>query len=319
MSPAATLRSGARLFVATAIATLALGMAPAAAQERVTLRGTSVTLTAPAGFTLARDGKGLENAATGSSITIAERPADAYADLAARFSSAKSLSEGYAGQGVTIRSVRAIAAPAGNVPFAVGRQTSQGLSAELAKYLALLKGDKTVLVTFTAADRTFSEADAEAVVRSIELAKEPTVEEQLATLPFTLRVVAPFRVTNVRARSTVTLGVASTPASAAGEPAIVIGRGDASARPGEEPQVAVDLLKNTSGLRDAQIVRAEPSAFAGGDGYVVEATVGERKVTQYLRILPGGSYVRFLARGPAPAMEAQAAAIEEIAGSIDSP
>jgi hypothetical protein len=304
-------------FFATAVAMLAL--APAGAQERVTLRGTSVTLTAPPGFAVTRDGKGLENAATGSSITVAERPAETYADLAARFSSPKSLSDGYAGQGVTIRSVRTIAAADGNVPFAVGRQASQALSPELAKYLALLKGDRTVLVTFTIGDRGFTEADAEAVVRSIELAKEPTVDEQLATLPFALRVVAPFRVTNVRARSSVTLAVETPGPGASSEPAIVIGRGSASAGPGEEPQAAVDLLKNTPGLRDAQIVRAEAAPFAGGAGFVVEATVGERKVTQYLRILPGGTYVRFLARGPSGAMDDHAAAIDEIARSVESP
>ena len=82
-----------------ALATALLIAAPACftprpdAQQRVTLPGTSVTLTAPPGFALARDGKGLEHSASGSTLSIAERPAAAYADLAARFSSAKSLSE----------------------------------------------------------------------------------------------------------------------------------------------------------------------------------------------------------------------------------
>lgn len=303
-----------------AAATLAvLALAPAGAQERIALRGTSVTLTAPAGFTPTRDGKGLEDPATGSSITVAERPAEAYADLAARFSSPKSLSDGYAGQGVTIRSVRTIAVGDDSVPFAVGRQASKALTPELAKYLALLKGDKTVLVTFTIGDRAFTEQDAEAVVRSISLAREPTVEEQLATLPFELRVVAPFRVTNVRARSTVTLALEAPGPQGSAEPQIVIGRGSASAGPGEEPQVAVDLVKSTSGLRDAAIARAEATPFAGGNGFIVEAAVGDRKITQYLRILPGGSYLRFLARGPAAAMDEHAAAIEEIARSVEMP
>lgn len=303
--------------LAAMLAALTLG--PALAQERVALRGTSVTLTAPPGFALTRDGKGLEDTATGSSIAIAERPAEAYAELATRFTSAKSLTEGYAGQGVTIRSVRTIGASEGGIPFAVGRQASQALAPELAKYLALLRGDRTVLVTFTIGDRSLSEADVEAVVRSISLAKDPTVDEQLATLPFTLRVVEPFRVTNVRARTSVTLAVAAAVPSAPAEPIVVIGRGTASAGPGEEPQVAVDLLKNTSGLRDAAISRAEPAPFAGGNGFVVEGTAGERSLVQYLRILPGGSYLRFLARGPTAAMDAHAAAIAAIAGSIESP
>ena len=116
--------------LAAAATIAALTLAPAGAQERVALRGTSVTLTAPPGFTPTRDGKGLENAATGSSITVAERPAEAYAELAARFSSAKSLSDGYAGQGVTIRSVRTISVEDDSVPFAVGRQASKALTPE---------------------------------------------------------------------------------------------------------------------------------------------------------------------------------------------
>ena len=58
---------------------LALGLA-AGAQEGIRIAGTSVTLTPPPGFTRARSG--LENGA-GSTITISERSADDYAELAA--------------------------------------------------------------------------------------------------------------------------------------------------------------------------------------------------------------------------------------------
>ena len=81
-----------------------------------------------------------------------------------------------------------------------------------AKYFALLKGDKTVLVTFTIGDRSFTEADAEAVVRSIELTPEPTLEERLAELPFTFRAVEPYRVEEVIPRQAVTLEVEATKA-----------------------------------------------------------------------------------------------------------
>lgn len=305
-----------------AIATGALAataLLPVTAQERIALRGTSVTLTPPPGFVLGRDGKGLENAATGSTITIAERPAQGYADLAARFASAKSLTEGYASQGVTIRAVRQIAVGDGQVPFAIGRQTPKGQGTELTKYLALLRGDKTVLVTFTIGDRSLSEADAEALIRSIELTPEPTVEELLATLPFTFRAAPPFRVTDVRARSSATLSAAPAAAGAAAEPVIVIGRGNSGAALGEEPQVAIDLLQNTSGLRDAVITSAEPAPFAGGTGFVVHASVGQRTIVQYLRIVPGGAYVRFLARGETAAMQDAAAAIAEVASSVELP
>lgn len=286
-------------------------VAAATAQERIAIPGTSITLTAPPGFTRSRTARGIENAETGSSITVAERPAEAYAELAARFTSPKQLTEGYAAQGVTIRAVRELALARGRVPFAVGTQRTD--TQDLVKYLALLQGDKTVLVTFNIANRSFSEADAEAVLQSIDIKPAPTVEEQLAGLPFTFRTAEPFRVTAVRGRSSVTLG-------ADGEgPVIVIGRGTSQAVSGEEPRVAVELLRNTGGFTDALITTQEARPFAGGTGYFVTAVVGDVTVAQYLRIVPGGAYLRFLARGNTAAMEGAAAAIDEIASSVALP
>jgi hypothetical protein len=218
------------------------------------------------------------------------------------------MTDGYASQNVTIRSVRSID---GKIPFAIGRQTTKGK--DFAKYLALLEGDKTVLVTFTIADRAFTEADAEAVVRSIELAPAPTLEERLADMPFTFRVVAPYAVAEVIPRQAVTLEIEGDDA----QPVIVIGRGRSQALIGEEARVAVELLRGTGGLRDAEITEQGPAPFAGGDGYVVTARVAERTVVQYLRIVPGGYYLRFLARGETAAMEGAEAVITEIAQSVE--
>ena len=155
------------------------------------------------------------------------------------------------------------------------------------------------------------------MVRSIALTPRPIQAERVATLPFTFREVAPFRITSVRARSAATLAASTDTGGSATE--IVIGRGNWGATMGQEAQVAVDLLKNTSGLREAQITRAEPTSFAGGAGYVVQASVGSRTFVQYLRIVPGGSYLRLLARGEAAAMQEAAAAIAEVASSVEIP
>ena len=303
---AAVLVSG---LVAAAAAAAAASLAPAAAQERAAIAGTSVTLTPPPGFTVSRRSRGLENEATGSSITIAERPAQAYAALAERFSSAKALSDGYAEQNVTIRSVRRID---GRIPFASGRQTTDG--DDITKYLALLRGDRTVLVTFNIADRSFTEADAEAVVRSIELTPGPTLEEQLATLPFTFRAVAPYSVAQVIPRQAVTLEVEGNDE----QPLIVIGGGRSQALMGAEAGVAVDLLRATGGeWREAAIVAQGPAPFAGGAGYVVSAVAADRTSVQYLRIVPGGTYLRLLARGTTSAVENAEGVIAEIAETVE--
>ena len=192
-----------------AFAALALAAFAIAQQERLTIRGTSVTLTPPPGFTASRTERGIENTSTGTTITISEAAAEAYAGLAERFKSPKSMTDGYANQGITIRSVRTID---GKIPFAIGRQTRNGK--DTTRYLALLKGDKTVLVSFTVPDRNFTEADAEAVLRSIELTPEPTLEERIAELPFVFSAVAPYAVKEVINRQAVNLEVAGASTSA---------------------------------------------------------------------------------------------------------
>lgn len=298
-------RGGAR-FAAALFA--ALVAAAALAQQRIAIRGTSVTLIPPPGFTVSRSVRGLENEA-GSTITIAERPAQAFAELAELFSSAKRLSDGYAAQNVTIRSVRRID---GRIPFAAGRQTTND-GRDITKYLALLEGGRTVLVTFNIADRSFTEADAEALVRSIEIAPEPTLEERLAELPFTFTTAPPFAVADVIPRQAVTLAVEGD----AEQPVIVIGRGRSQALMGEEARVAVDLLRATGGWRDAEILEQGPATFAGGEGYVISAAVEDRKAVQYLKIVPGGAYLRLLARGRASAVDNAETVIAEIASSVE--
>jgi hypothetical protein len=297
-------------FLAAAVASLVFGTARS--QDAVTIRGTSVTLTPPPGFMVA--GRGLDNGA-GSTITISERSAEAYAELAATFSSAKNLSAAYAEQGVTIRAVRQISAPFGQVLFAAGTQSFRGRNT--VRYFALLKGDKAVLITFNLTDRSFSEADAEALVRSVSLAPAPTLEEQLAVLPFTFDVVEPFRVANIAGRNSVTLETGNDAQPSSSRPIVVIGRGQSQAVMGDEARVAVELLKNTGGFRDATITAQGPAPFAGGAGYTVKAVVEDRTVVQYLRIVPGGAYLRLLARGPTAAIEAAEPAIVEIANSVD--
>ena len=301
-----------RLSAVLAAAALAMVSFAAGSQEAVTIPGTLVTLTPPPGFKVA--GRGLDNGA-GSTITISERSAEGYAELAATFSSAKNLSAAYAAQGVTIRAVRQIGVPAGQTLFAAGTQSFRGRNTS--RYFALLKGDKTVLITFNVADRSFSEADAETLLRSVSLGSAPTVDEQLARLAFTFEVVEPFRVANVIDRNTVTLEMGDDARPASSRPAVVIGRGQSQAVMGDEARVAVELLKNTAGFREATVTSERPVAFGGGAGYAITAVVAERTVVQYLRIVPGGAYLRLLARGPTAAMQEAEATIAAIADSVE--
>jgi hypothetical protein len=283
------------------------------AQERVKIAGTSVTLTAPPGFAPARGVTGLQNEA-GSTITIAERSGEAYAELVEVFSSARTLSQRYASQKVSIRGVRELVIGDARVPFASGRQTVQGK--EVGKYFALLKSDKTVLVTFTIADRNFTEADAEAVVRSVELTPGPTLEERLAQMSFSFSVVEPFHVMDVRGRDLVTLVVGDGSDATRSQPTIVIERAPARTEVGDEPRIAAELVRGVGGFREAELVEQRPAPFASDDGYFVAAAFEGRTLVQYLRVLPGGAYVRLVARGDAGVMERVAEAVTAIADSV---
>ena len=287
----------------------ALEQAQTQGPRRLPIRGTSVTLTAPPGFTASRSERGIENTTTGTVVTISEASAEAYAGLADRFKSAKSMTDGYANQNVTIRTVRSVD---GKIPFAIGRQTKDGK--DLTRYLALLKGDKTVLVSFTIPDRSFTEADAEAILRSIELTPEPTLEERLAELPFVFTAVEPYVVKDVINRQAVNLEVKKDRA----QPTVTIGYGRSQALMGDEPRVAVELLKGTGGWRDAQITSQEAATFAGGKGYRITAVVEDRTAVQYLRIISGGGYLRLLARGTTSAMQNAETVITELAGTVES-
>ena len=297
-----------RRFAAALGAALLLLAGAVGAQERLSIRGTSVTLTAPPGFAQSRSARGIENAATGTTITISEASAQGYAALAERFASPKSLTDGYAQQKITIRSVRRVD---GRIPFAIGQQATNGKT--VTKYLALLQGDKTVLVTFTIPDRSFSEADAETLLRSIELAPEPTVEERLSAIPFTFRAAEPYTVAEVVPRQAVTLEVEGDDA----QPVIVIGYGRSQALMGDEARVAAELLRSTGGWREAEIAAQGPAPFAGGTGYVITAVAGDRTAVQYLRIIAGGGYLRLLARGETGAVQAAEPVITEIAASVE--
>jgi hypothetical protein len=292
-----------------ALAAFVLAPPTLAQQERLSVRGTSVTLIPPPGFTASRTERGIENTSTGTTITISEAAAEAYAGLADRFKSAKSLTDGYADQGVTIRSVRTID---GKIPFATGRQTKNGK--DTTRFLALLKGDKTVLVSFTVPDRNFTEADAEVLLRSIELTPEPTLEERLSGLPFVFTAVEPYAVKDVINRQAVTLEVKGGDRA---QPTITIGNGRSQALMGEEARVAVELIKNTGGYREAQITSQEAVTFAGGKGYRVTAVIEDRTAIQYLRIVSGGGYLRLFARGTTSAMQNAEQVIIEIAGSVE--
>ena len=154
--------------------------------------GTTVSLEPPPGFTLSNNFSGLENIQSGSSITITELPPDAYPEISTLFSQEEAATEAFLRQGIAIEERTVIAISDTQVPLLRG--TQQGEVGQVTKYMALLKGEKTVLVTFNIIDPTPDTPDiVTATVSSISLAAAPTLEKQLSQLSFAFQPQAPLR------------------------------------------------------------------------------------------------------------------------------
>jgi hypothetical protein len=298
---------------------LALPVA-ASAQQVVRIPGTTISLTAPPGFKVARNFSGLENEATGSQIMLVETPVSARAELLAAFSSPKTLSSKYASQGIRITRIEQIALDGGQAPLAIGGKAQNGR--EVVTYLSTFGGNPelntmAVLATVTVSPGdTLTRTDVEALLRSVKLARVPTNDEKLARLTFSFKVVPPFQVANVEAANVLLTSTVKAQ-TVSSTPAIVINRALTQSAPGDVAKVSEALLRGTAGFRDAQIKEQAAAEFAGGPGYRITADAGALSIIQYVRVMPGGRFIRFAARGGIEALPATSDAVTEIASSVE--
>lgn len=284
--------------------------------QRVRIPGTTVEMTAPPGFRVARTFRGLEDPTAGSTIMVAEYPPDRYADIAAVFASPKTAAMRYESQGVRITRIEPLTVGSNQVPLAVGSQETKGK--DLTKYFTVLGGGETnaVLVTFSISEaKPLSLSDVEAVVRSIKLARLPTLDEKMAGLSFTFKVAAPFRVANVPDRATANLVTFDGLDSTGMKPVASIRRLNTAALPSESEKMAEQRLQEM--VANATITERMPVTFAGGEGYYIAEVAGKRTVLEFLRVLPGGTLIEFVAVGETTAMADAADAVKEIAASVD--
>jgi hypothetical protein len=305
----------------TLLACALLASAPTVAvlAQAVRIPRTTITVTPPPGFTVARTFSGLENAATGSKITLVENPPEARAELVAVFASPKTIATRYASQGIRVRGIEQVSVDEGQIPLAIGGKAENGK--EVVTYITTMGGrpetnTMAVLITFSIAPMdTLTRADVEATLRSIKLARVPTLEEKVARLTFTFDVVAPFRISNLQDASAV-LTSSEGARSAEKTPAIVINRALTRSPPGEIAELSDALMRSVAGFREAQPTEQMPATFAGGQGYFLSATSDDLTLLQLIRVLPGGRYVRFVARGETGALESARDAVMEIAQSV---
>ena len=297
------------LFVAFAV--------PAFAQQKQAVPGTTVSLVAPEGFTPANGFAGLQNEKTKASIVIVEMPAEAHAQLSALFANLESAKANFARQGVELEDRDEVETSAGKVPLLSGTQKANGVT--FAKWIALLKGVKTVLVTIQSPeDADFDGDDAETLLKSISLGSEPSMADKIGALPFAVATAEPFRVVDTLGGSGVLMTVGPLNADPSGKQPILIVAGQLAATQGLTiEQLSETLLRQTRGFGGLTISTREKRPFAGTEGYLLAGDDGAgKRFEQYLAVGPDGRFVRLIAIADADQFDSLKAGIAKIAESI---
>lgn len=306
--------------------------------ELTTIPGTSVSLSPPPGFVLSDRFSGFINPETLSSIVLVEMPPEAYPELASMLSSTpQAVTEAFSDRGIVlvVEKISSISLGTDTTPFVQGVQVADGM--RVTKYFALLKGDRTVLLTFNVIEPDdLGEETIIETIQSVSLSPAPSVEQKIAELPFTFEAIAPFQVLDVIVSSSVVLNLSGERAPLEEEPLIIIANSTSpiTSTPSETDlaDYSSQLLQNTSGFGHADITEQSTVDFAGGEGYLIQALLPEAsqqetnqqetnqegtKVLQYLRILPNGFHLRMIVLGDSETLEELTPAIQTIQRSVE--
>lgn len=303
--------------LAAAALCLAVLAGPAAGQARKAIAGTSVSLNAPAGFESAAGFAGLQNKATNASIVIVEMPAEAYAQLATLFGDLATAKTNFARQNVVVEARQELDTASGKVPVLSGSQKAG--AATFDKWIALFKGDRTVLVTVQAPHGSgLGEEAVRGMFRSVSLGAEPSLADKLAALPFTVTVAEPFRVVDTIGGSGALITAGPLNADPAGKQPLIIVAYQLSSPTGIRiEELATSLLKQTRSLENATVTDREARSFAGSTGYLLSGTNEQgKRFEQHLGIGPNGRFVRLIAIADAEAFARLQPTIAKIAASI---
>lgn len=312
-----------RALGAMTIATFLAMAHPASAQDPLAIPGTTVTLSPIEGWTVAEGFSGLANQKTQSSAVVVELPGAAEEQVAPLFSSIDAARTAFASQGVEVKELRSLATDAGaEFSLVTGTQNAGGIPFD--KWIALFKGASTVMLTVQAPQEAALDGSAvEAMLKSVVLADEVSMEEKLAALPFRIETSEPFRVVDTIAGSGLLMTAGPADIDPEGKQPVVIVAMQVSqpAAAGQQEQIAKALLTQTASLEQAQVEKTETVPFAGGEGVLLSGSAGDadmaRRFVQYLRIGEEGRFVRLVAMAREAEFENVKSAVETIAASID--
>ncbi|OUS24528.1 hypothetical protein A9Q99_24335 [Gammaproteobacteria bacterium 45_16_T64] len=284
--------------------------------DELSIAGTSISLNSPNGFTVSSSFSGLENIHDGSSITITELPIDAFDQFNAVFSDLNKAKKGFEKQGIVIERADTYTVEGQRIPILIGRQPIP--NGEIGKYMALFRGDLTVLMTFNVFNsNVLSPSIVKATIGSVRLAPAPTLAQKIEQLPFSFSVVTPFHIGNVLGGSGVLLPTFEGADPTGFKPAVLVVRALAPVPPESSIDlVSQQLLRGTQGFETAKIITKKETTFAGGRAAYLEAITADRKIVQLVRIPSDGRYIRLVAFGETAQLNRVMSAVSEIANSV---
>lgn len=319
-----TVRHAARMALGLVMGgILAVGLtAGVQAQERTAISGTTVSLAPLKGFVPSAKFAGLENAEAKASVLVVEMPPEAHPQLSALFTNIEVAKTNFAKQNITIDDAEEIETAGGKGRILTGQQKLG--AATFDKWIVLLKGAKTVMITVQAPeDSDLDGDDVVGMLKSVSLGAEPTLDQKLAALPFRVRATEPFRVVDTFGGLGVlmTSGPLNTDPKGAQPMLIVSYQTGGQVPAGQLAAVGEKLLQTTRGFEKAEIAKRETVTFAGSkDGAMLSGTTTEgsvrKRFAQYMGLGADGRFVRMIVSADEATYPSLEPAIKAIAGSI---
>lgn len=304
-----------------AVSLLGAGFGIAQAQDRKVIAGTTVSIVPLDGFTPSTTFAGLESASTKASLLIVELPPQAHDQLAPLFADREKAKANFARQNITVDDIESIETGAGPAPLITGSQEANGTSYD--KWIVLLKGEKTVMITVQSPDGAdLDPDDIVTMLKSVSLGAPPSIADKLKALPFTVAAAEPFRILDTLGGSGVLMTAGPLDVDPSGtQPIIVVAYQLSAPIPADKLEAGAEaLLKQTKNLETATITARERVTFAGAPGILFSGTATDRgtekRFAQYMAAGADGRFVRLVAIAPAGAYDGVKAGVEKVAASI---
>lgn len=243
---------------------------PAPATTPIPIAGTGVTVTAPAGFSLASRFSGLENPRVGAWIMVSTLPAPAE-EVIAGFTA-----EALRSRGMTLRSARDARVAGRPARLLRLRQRTEGTT--LQKWMAIVGDGDTTLLVVAACPRWRNpglRTLMPAMVLSLSWAPE-TDSDPFVGLPFRLRETEHLTIRN-RLQAMLMLAPSAGVEGLAQDPFVVVAASASPAGSDDLDPLARQRLLQTEALAEPMVIRASPLRVNGYPAFELTARGRDRQ------------------------------------------